>query len=264
MSRPAEQFAEPPRLPTEDDLPSDDGVPMETQRHFLQMDLLLQGLEPWAVRRDDVVVNGNQFLYFNAQHLLAKDFRGPDVYVAIGVRPGERKSWVVWQEGKAPDVIIELLSESTAKTDKGLKKQIYQSQLRVPNYYWFDPFNPADRAGFLLQGNDYLPLLPDGAGLLPVPTLGLQLGLWKGTYRDLNITWLRWMDAEGNLLPMREELALQQARQAELAAEAAQQRAEAEEQRAEAEEQRAEAEKQRADAAEAELARLRALLKQTP
>lgn len=257
MSTPAEQAYELPHLPTEDELPCDDGMPMETQRHRMQMELLLRGLELWAEGRDDVVANGNQFLYFNAAHLRAKDFRGPDVYVVTGARPGERKSWVVWQEGKAPDVVIELLSESTADTDKGIKKQIYRDQLRVPNYYWFDPFNPDDRAGFVLQGNDYLPLLRDGGGRLPVPSLELKLGLWEGKYLGVTTQWLRWTDGAGQLLPLREEAVAQQAQRAEQAADA-------ERERAEAEHRRAEVERQRADAAEAELARLRAQLKQSP
>jgi len=49
---------------------------------------------------------------------------------------------VVWEEGKAPDVIIELLSESTATQDKTVKKEIYQNQMRFPEYFWYDPFNP--------------------------------------------------------------------------------------------------------------------------
>jgi len=49
----------------------------------------------------------------------------------LGVPKRERRSWVVWEEGKAPDVVIELLSESTAEQDKNEKKLIYQSQLRV-------------------------------------------------------------------------------------------------------------------------------------
>jgi Uma2 family endonuclease len=248
MSNQAEQLSFPPRLPSEDELPCDDGMPMETARHRMQMELLLRGLELWSEARGDVVANGNQFLYFNTEHLRAQDFRGPDVYVATGVRPGERKSWVVWQEGKAPDVVIELLSESTAAADKGEKMRIYRDQLRVPNYYWFDPFAPEDRAGFILQGNSYLPLLPDGAGRLPVPSLGLKLGLWQGRYLGLTTEWLRWTDEDGNWLALREE--------------SEQARADSERQRAEAERQRAETERQRADAAEAELARLRAQLEQ--
>ncbi len=241
MSAPAEQLETLPRLPTEDDLPCDDGMPMETGRHQLQMELLLRGLELWAEARGDVAFGGNQFLYFNSEHLRARDFRGPDVYVVTGVRPGERKSWVVWQEGKAPDVVIELLSDTTAATDKGEKKRIYQDELRVPSYYWFDPFVPEDRAGFTLQGGGYVPLLPDADGRLAVPSLGLKLGPWTGRYLGVTTAWLRWMDADGRLLPLREE---------------------AEHDRAEAEKVRADAQAARAEAAEAELTRLRAQLEQ--
>ena len=33
--------------PTQDELPCDDGVPMETERHRLQMELLIHTLNPW-------------------------------------------------------------------------------------------------------------------------------------------------------------------------------------------------------------------------
>jgi len=39
--------------PTQDDLPCDDGVPMETQRHKLQMELLIDSLLPWLDARED-------------------------------------------------------------------------------------------------------------------------------------------------------------------------------------------------------------------
>jgi hypothetical protein len=125
--------------------------------------------------------------------------------------------------------------------------------LRVPNYYWFDPYNAEDRAGFLLQGTQYLPLLPDGRGRLPVPSPGLKLGLWHGTYRGVTMVWLRWMDEAGNLLLLHQEQALEQAHRAEQAAEVAQERTRVAQ-------ERAETERQRADAAEAALARLRAQL----
>ncbi len=50
------------------------------------------------------------FVYFSAAQLKSEDFRGPDFFAVLGVPKAERKSWVVWQEGKAPDVVIELLS----------------------------------------------------------------------------------------------------------------------------------------------------------
>ncbi len=204
MSVPAERLPFPPRLPTEDELPCDDGIPMETPRHRLQMELLIHTLEPWAAKRRDVFVSGNQFLYFSADQLRGRDFRGPDVFVVSGIERRERKSWVVWEEGKGPDVVIELISESTAGLDKGSKKRIYQDQLRVPGYYWFDPFNPDDRAGFALIEGNYVSLELDTEGCLPVPELGLRLCLWQGEYIGVETTWLRWADNEG-LLPLPEE-----------------------------------------------------------
>jgi Uma2 family endonuclease len=56
------------------------------------------------------------------------------------VEKKDRKSWVIWQEeGRYPNVIVELLSDSTAASDKELKKQIYQDIFRTPKYFWFEP-----------------------------------------------------------------------------------------------------------------------------
>jgi hypothetical protein len=51
-----------PSLPTEDDLPCDDGEPMETLRHRLQMELLIHSLDPWTRACGDCFVGGNMFL----------------------------------------------------------------------------------------------------------------------------------------------------------------------------------------------------------
>ena len=136
------------KLPTQDDLPDGDGVPMETERHKKQMDLLVDSLEPWLGERG--YVGGNMFVYFSHNQLKNEEFKGPDVFVTLGNGNHERKSWVVWEEGKSPDVVIELLSKSTAKKDKTLKKDVYQNQLKVAEYFWFDPFHPDDFQGFKL------------------------------------------------------------------------------------------------------------------
>ena len=59
------------------------------------------------------------------------DFRGPDVFVVMDTDRHERKSWVVWEEdGRTPDVVIEIMSASTEKNDRGDKKRIYAKLLR--------------------------------------------------------------------------------------------------------------------------------------
>jgi len=94
-------------LPGQDELPSEDGEPMETGFHDAQDALLKDTLmDAWRDRRDFFVA-GNMFVYFSERQIRANDFRGPDVFVVLDTEPKGRKSWVAWEEGgKLPDVVI--------------------------------------------------------------------------------------------------------------------------------------------------------------
>jgi Uma2 family endonuclease len=241
--------------PTQDELPCDDGIPMETQRHRDQLEILVNTLVPWLEARDDGYVGGNMFVYFSLEQVRNQDYRGPDFFAVLGVPKGERKSWVVWQEGKAPDVVIELLSSSTAKQDKNEKKWIYQNQLRVPEYFWYDPFDSQDWEGFSLQQGTYQSIPTNPQGQKISHSLELALVRWTGTFKGVTATWLRWVTLNGELLLLPEEKARQEQQRAETErqrAEIERQRAETERQRAETERQRAETERQRAEQAEQE------------
>ena len=246
-------LAPPLRLPTQDELPCEDGIPMETQRHYLQMGLLLETLQPWLAQRGTGYAGGDMFLYFSPAQIRGEYFCGPDVFVVLDVSQDERKSWVVWQEGKGPDVVIELLSESTGNYDKTVKKRIYHDQVHVPEYYWYDPFDPDDWAGFRSDGVDYQPLPRDSSGRMFSPQLQLFLLRWRGVYRGVEAVWLRWATLDGELLLTGYEHADQERQHADRVqqwAEQEAQRAEQEAQRAEQEAQRAEQEAQRAQQAE--------------
>lgn len=235
-----------PSLPTQDDLPSCDGVPMETERHRLQMNLLIDSLKPWFTQSNQGYVSGNMFVYFSPNQVKDEDFKGPDVFVVRDVGKHVRKSWVVWEEGKPPDIVIELLSESTAKKDKGPKKQIYRDKLKVPEYYWFDPHNPEDFQGFFLKKSKlskicvYEPIAPDAQNRLVSKSLGLALTHWHGIYEGVTATWLRWETLSGKLLLTSQEIQTQRANTEAKRANAAEQQAQAEAKRANAEKQRAE------------------------
>jgi Uma2 family endonuclease len=114
------------------DLYSDE-PPLETELHLRQIILLLKCLE-WLWRdRNDFYVAGNLTIYYSPHQRKSEDFRGPDFFVVLGTERKTRKSWVVWEEnGKYPNVIIEILSPKTADTDKGFKKQLYQDTFRTP------------------------------------------------------------------------------------------------------------------------------------
>jgi Uma2 family endonuclease len=243
-------------LPTQNDLPYDDNENMETLRHKYQMDILLETIYPWLEKRQDGFAGGNMFVYFSLSQVKNQDYKGPDFFCVLDVSQIERKSWVVWEEGKAPDLVIELLSESTANYDKNQKKLIYQNRMRVPEYFWYDPFNPEDWAGFSLVKGVYQPLQRDQQNRYLSEQLKLALVRWQGVYHGIDSVWLRWQTLDGELLPTDKEVSDVQKQRAE----AEKQRADTEKQRAEAEKQRADTEKQRADQAQLEIAKLKELL----
>jgi len=204
-----------PTPPTQDELPYDDGEPMESERHLYQIFLLIETLKLHWAGRDDYFAGGNMFLYFSAAQVKKNDFRGPDFFVALGVDgKRERKSWVVWEEGKGPDLVIEFLSESTAAFDREGKKKIYHDKLHVPEYFYFDPFS-GELAGFRMNGDGYIPKTPDEHDRFISTATGLALARWEGEYLGVTGTWLRWETIDGKLLPTENERAEQEHERAE-------------------------------------------------
>ncbi|KAB8320970.1 Uma2 family endonuclease [Tolypothrix campylonemoides VB511288] len=192
--------------------PSDlysDEPPLETDLHRLQMTLLIQCLE-WVWRnRNNFYASGNLTIYYSPRQRKSEQFRGPDFFVVLDTERKPRKSWVVWEEdGKYPNVIVEILSSTTADTDRGLKKQIYQDIWRTPNYFWFDP-DSLEFKGFELVGGRYQELQPNEAGWLWSPQLELYLGVHNSK--------LRFFTPQGELIPTPEEVAQQERLQREQA-----------------------------------------------
>ena len=171
--------------------------PLETDLHRDQIDLLIRLLK-WLWRdRQDFYASGNLTVYYSPNQLKSEDFRGPDFFVVLGTEPTPRKSWTVWEEGgKYPNLIVELLSDSTAKSDRGLKKQIYQDIFRTPDYIWFDPHS-LEFEGFHLVDGLYQSIPQTEQGWRWSQQLGLYLGVHDGQ--------LRFFTPEGQLVPTPEE-----------------------------------------------------------
>ncbi|GAB4351099.1 MAG: hypothetical protein OHK0047_44950 [Leptolyngbyaceae cyanobacterium] len=110
-----------------------DEPPLESDFHREQIDLLIRLLKRYWATRNDYYVTGNLTIYYSADKITTRNFRGPDFFVVLGTEFKERKSWVVWaEEGKYPNLIVEILSKSTAMVDKGPKKDLYQNTFRTP------------------------------------------------------------------------------------------------------------------------------------
>lgn len=204
--------------------PSDlysDEPPLESELHLRQIILLFQCLE-WLWRdRNDFYAAGNLTIYYSPHQRKSEYFRGPDFFVVLGTERKTRKSWVVWEEnGKYPNVILEILSQSTANTDREFKKELYQNTFRTPDYFWFDPYT-LEFAGFHLVDGEYQPLEANQQGHLWSQQLKLYLGIEQEK--------LRFFTTDGQLVPTPEEVA----EQAEQRVEQAEQRVEEQAQKAE-------------------------------
>ena len=208
---------------------------MESSTHYTQLSLLVTCLE-WLWRdRQDYFIGATLTIYFSRQELKNRDFRGPDFFLVKNTEKKPRNSWVVWEEnGQYPNLIIELLSDSTANVDRKKKKNLYQDIFRTPEYFWFDP-ETLEFEGFHLIDGKYqsIPLNQDGR------RWSKELGLFLG----IDDNQLRFFTADGLLVPTPSEAALQYSFQSVQE----RQRAEQERQRAEQESLRAEEERQRAE-----------------
>jgi len=183
---------------------------LESYAHLQQILILLQCLEWLWQERNDYFAAANLTIYYSPNQKKSEYFRGPDFFVVLGTeRRLDRKSWVVWGEGgKYPDVIVEILSPSTAKIDRGEKKQIYQDIFRTPDYFWFDP-ETLELQGFRLMEGQYQAIEPTDRGWLWSDRLGLFLGIYQQQ--------LRYFNREGELIPTPAEVAKQERQEKVLA-----------------------------------------------
>jgi Uma2 family endonuclease len=212
-----------------------DEPPLESDLHRDQIDLLIRLLKLWWREKQDFYASGNLTVYYSPNQKKSEYFRGPDFFVVLGTQKKDRKSWVVWQEdGKYPNVIVEILSSSTTAVDKGLKKQVYQDTFRTPDYFWFDPVT-MELQGFHLVDGKYQEIQVTTDGSLWSQQLELYLGVYEGK--------LRFFTTENQLILSSEELS------------------ERERLRAQQAEERAQESEERAQQAEQELARLREVLR---
>ncbi|MEO0351074.1 MAG: Uma2 family endonuclease [Cyanobacteria bacterium P01_A01_bin.15] len=144
----------------------------------------------------------------------------PDVFVSLDVeapqdfREKKNRTYFVWEFGKSPDVVIEIVSNKEGD-ELGSMLQDY-ARLGVTYYVVFDPLGQL--------GDDALQVFGLREGqyvLLEDPWLaqvGLGLTLWEGVFETVEGTWLRWCDRDGKVLFTGAERAVQaEAKAAKLA-----------------------------------------------
>lgn len=200
------------------DLPEEDGIPLKTNWHRAQINLLIDVITHRWRDRTDTFVGGNMFVYYSLRQARNRDYKGPDFFLVKGVdgtRP--RGKWVVWEEdGRFPDAIVELMSPSTLHEDLGRKKELYERTFHTPDYFAYDPDSDALH-GWRLLDRVYTPLATNTDGRLWSAELEAWVGRWPGDYLGQMAVWLRLFDDDGRLLPTQGEAG--ERRAAELEAE---------------------------------------------
>src|SRR4051794_12202671 len=123
---------------TRNDYPTASKKPMpETDWHRDLMHLLIAILKAFYQAQPRVYVSGNLLLFYQRGN--KRRHVSPDVFVVKGVAKGDRPNYLPWEEGKGPDIVIELTSSSPRKEDLNKKFNLYQNTLKVKEYFLFDP-----------------------------------------------------------------------------------------------------------------------------
>ena len=219
-------------LPTMYDLKSEDprepGVP--DVFHIYQPRLLEDTFRPPTYPQEQIFIASDLNLYYDSHHTLW--YKRPDWFAVVGnsrFYEGKdlRLSYVIWQEGVNPFVVVELLSPGTEKEDLGqtlrdaeqppTKWQVYEQILRVPYYIVFDRYTDTLKV-LILQADRYTELNLEEPRIW-MPSLELGLGLWQGSYQGIERLWLRWYDGDGNWMLTPAEAERQRSQELEVKAE---------------------------------------------
>ena len=168
------------RTVTAVDYPSSDGKPVaESDFQLTVLTYAREALRSHFRTREDVYVAANLLIYHREDDEEARV--APDVFVVMGASNHERMSYLLWQEPKAPDWVLEITSRSTRHEDQGRKRELYR-RLGVSEYWQFDPTGDYLRPvlqGLELVAGEYeaLPCRERGDGTLVMASavLGLEL-----------------------------------------------------------------------------------------
>ena len=161
-------------VPDTTDYPDSDGLPMaENESQF------------WPI----LYVGSALDRYYQEGNPREGDFGksvSPDLMVVLGAPKHVRSSYRLWEEPKAPDFVLEIASESTCRTDRGEKRDVYAG-MGVSEYWQYDPvgtYLDPPLLGFRLVGSHYVPIpaTAQEGGMLTLRSevLGLELRLTPG------------------------------------------------------------------------------------
>jgi Uma2 family endonuclease len=240
MTETTSQVNLPPAFPDHTQLPESDGTFVKTFQEHPQSILLtdsigsiLQQIHPDG----EYAIGQDCGIYWRETDPPEKGAEAPDWFYVPNVPPkldGEiRRSYVLWREFMAPLIALEFASgngdEERDQTplsrirdgnqQKPGKFWVYERIIRIPYYGIYEIKRERLEVYHLINGF-YQEMSPNDRNHYPIEPLGIELGLWYGSYQNQTQLWLRWWNNQGNLLLTGNEQAEQQKQRAERAEQA--------------------------------------------
>jgi Uma2 family endonuclease len=203
-------------LPDHTQLPESDGTFVKNFQEHPQSLILTSSIRPVL---DQLHPDGNYAIgqdsgiYWRMTDPPERGSEAPDWFYVPNVPPllnGEfRRSYVMWKEVVAPLIAIEFVSgdgseerDQTPAAEEGSKAGkfwVYEQALRIP-FYGIYEVKKASIEVYERVGNQYQLLSPNQRGHYAIAPLGVELGILEQPQGEQTIPWLRWWDADGNLL----------------------------------------------------------------
>lgn len=197
-------------MPDHRDLPEKDGVPVRNSLEPWQSALLSETLDPVLRKKHpegDYFIGQDCGIYWEKTEPAMLGCKAPDWYLVLNVPrllDGQmRRSYVLWQEMVTPFLLLEYASDDGAEerdnTPKRGKYWVYERRIRPPYYGVFYPDRPEIEMYHSVEDR-FERMQPNSDGRYLLASLGVELGTWHGRFADYELDWLRWWDAQGNLL----------------------------------------------------------------
>jgi len=202
-------------LPSSEELPDSDDMPVDNELQILIPNLLLAILALIWQNRDDWFLGINMGIYYAPNQSAIV----PDGFLSLGVERfvGEngRYSYVLWEEDGIPPILaLEVVSQTY--NGEYEQKKIDYAQLGILYYVIYTP----TRLRRKRQRLEVYRLVEGKYVLQPgdiawMPEIGLGTGREQGTYQGLTREWLYWYDQNGNRYHTPQEVTVEQQQQLE-------------------------------------------------
>ena len=210
----------PPTFPDHTELPDEDGTFVKNFQEHPQSILLTDSIGPILQQRHPdghYAIGQDSGIYWRETDPPEKGAEAPDWFYVPNVPPllnGEfRRSYCLWREYIAPLVALEFASgDGTEELDKtplsvSLDAQIirpgkfwvYERVIKI-SYYGVYIITTGNLEMYYSKDGSYRQMSPNEQGHYFIEPLGIELGIWQGSYQNQTLSWLRWWDSEGNLL----------------------------------------------------------------